>query len=130
MRLLITGAPGWLGNRLLEILVQGWDLPGPLNDWDLRCTVLPNMDRSLLQELSRLKPIECVEGDILNPESLTKAVKDVDVVYHIAGLIHPKRIQEVFEVNTRGTQILLDACSRTRVKRLLYISSNSAAGVN
>src|SRR5437762_941692 len=99
MRLLITGAPGWLGNRLLEILVQGWTQQGPVNSWELRCLVLPQMDRSIFQELSKIKPIECVEGNILQPNTLAAAVKNVDVVYHIAGLIHPKRVQEVYDIN-------------------------------
>src|SRR5436853_6828847 len=116
MRLLITGAPGWLGNRLLEILVQGWNQQSPLNNWDLRCLVLPQMDRSIFQDLSKWKPMECIEGDILRPETLARAVKDVEVVYHIAGLIHPKRIRDVFDVNTVGTQNLLDACVQARVK--------------
>lgn len=130
MRILITGAPGWLGNRFLEILVKGWDQKAPLNDWALRCLVLPNVNTAIFHELSKIKNIECVEGDVRRPETLRQAVKDVDVVYHIAGIIHPRRIKELYDVNTSGTDNLLRACLNAHVKRIVYVSSNSAAGIN
>lgn len=130
MRVLITGAPGWLGNRFLEILVNGWEGKGPLNNWDLRCLVMEGIDTSFLRDLAKSKPVECVTGDITRPASLKKALQDVNLVFHIAGLIHPKRIRDVYTINTEGTRNVLQASLDAGVKRFIHISSNSVAGVN
>jgi nucleoside-diphosphate-sugar epimerase len=131
VRTLITGAPGWLGNRLLEILVAGFDKgDSPVNDWDIRCLVMPNVDYRSIRELTRFKKIDCIEGDITRSETLSSAFENVDLVIHIAGIIHPKSIRELYDVNTLGTMNVLRESVRHGVKRLIYISSNSVAGTN
>ncbi len=123
MKALITGYPGWLGNRFLEMLSERME-------WDIRCLVLPNSDVSLVQKLSKRKPIELVYGDVTKKESLAKATQGIDCVFHLVGLIHPKKISELYEINTKGTGNLLEAAHQSRVKRFVYVSSNSVAGIN
>jgi nucleoside-diphosphate-sugar epimerase len=130
MRVLITGVPGWLGGRFLEILVRGFDDEGPLNDWDIRCLVLEGVDYTFIDELSKVKKIEKVVGDVTRIESLADAVKDVDIVFHSVGLIHPKRIKQLYQVNTLGTENMLRASLSAGVKRFVHISSNSVGGTN
>jgi len=130
MRVLVTGVPGWLGGRFLEILVKGFDDEGPPNDWDVRCLVLEGLDSTFVDELSKVKKIEKVIGDVTRIESLAEAVKDVDIVFHSVGLIHPKRIKQLYQVNTLGTENMLRASLSAGVTRFIYISSNSVAGTN
>src|SRR4051812_10666861 len=109
MNVLVTGAPGWLANRFLEVLVRGWNNEGPPNDWNLRCLVQEGVPVASLEALSRVKPIALWPGDLLRPETLREPLGGIDVVFHIAGLIHPRRVAELYAVNTQGTRNLLDA---------------------
>lgn len=130
MRVLITGVPGWLGGRLLEILVNGFLDEGPVNDWKIRCLVLPGQDATFIDNLSNRKNIEIVYGDITKKYTLRDAVKDIDTVFHIVGIIHPKKIKDLYAINTLGTLNLISEAFYSGVKRFIHISSNSVAGTN
>ncbi len=126
---LVTGAPGWLGTRLLVALT---DLPDPLQKHSMtqerrvKALVMPGMDTSSLPQ----KNLELVAGNVLDPQSLREAMKGVDTVFHLVGIIHPKKIQDLFRINTEGTRNMLDTAVEAGVKRFVFVSSNSAAGVN
>ncbi len=99
-----------------------------LPDSQLRLLVLPQADLSSLRPL--LDGVEVIRGDVRDPKSLPQAVGGVDCVFHIAGVIHPQRIRELYAVNTDGTRHLLAASVVAGVRRFIYVSSNSAAGCN
>jgi nucleoside-diphosphate-sugar epimerase len=126
---LVTGAPGWLGTRLVEALV---DPESPHQKYSashhrkVKVLVLPGMNVSSLP----VDKIEVVQGSVLDPASLEKAMEGVHTVFHLVGLIHPKKIQQLFDINTTGTKNMLAAAAKAGVKRFVFISSNSAAGVN
>ena len=128
MRVLLTGVPGWLGNRFLEVLVKGADGASAPNDWQIRCFVLQGSDISWINKLD--PRIECVAGDLVTNQGLPEALRGVDVVFHIAGIIHPRKISELYQLNEHGTRNILQAAASAGVRRLIYISSNSVAGVN
>jgi len=135
MKVLITGVPGWLGGRFLEILLNGYKNEGPaVRDWQIRCLVLPGQDEAFIKNLNKTTsyqyPIEIINGDVTKKESLASAVKGVDVIIHITGLIHPKKISELYEINTIGTLNLITEASNAGVKRFVYVSSNSVGGTN
>jgi nucleoside-diphosphate-sugar epimerase len=73
-----------------------------------------------------------VVGDLkdLSVEHLKGLLNDQDTVIHMAGIIHPKRIQDLYDVNYLGTEKLLRASELAEVKEFIYISSNSAYGTN
>ena len=129
MRILITGAPGWLGNRFAEILTCGYNGEGPLNDWQIRCLTFKNTNKSFIAELSKMKQVECIDGDVKIIGTLDRAFKDVDIVFHIAGIIHPHSTGEFYAVNTKGTENVLKKCFENSVKKIVMISSNSVAGM-
>lgn len=127
MKVLVTGSPGWLGNRLVEVLVNGWEIPiSPSLYRRVRCLVLPGMDASHLKSWG----CEVVYGDVANRSALEEAVKAIDVVFHLVGVIHPRRVSEFYDINTTGTKNLIDAAIEAGVQRFVYISGNSAAGHN
>jgi nucleoside-diphosphate-sugar epimerase len=130
MKVLVNGTPGWLGNRFLEVLAKGFDGRQSPVDWSLRCLVLKGTDPAFIRSLSARKPIEVVEGDVTDPRTLEEAVRGVDVVFHLVGLIHPSRIRQLYEVNSIGTSNMLEASARGGVRRFVFISSNSVAGTN
>ncbi len=124
---LVTGAPGWLGTRLLEVLADPQD---PLNIYSghkhrtVKALVLPGMNTSMLP-----KNVEQIPGNVLDTASLEKAMQGVDTVFHLVGIIHPKKIPQLFDINTTGTLNMLEAAAKAGVKRVVFISSNSAAGL-
>ena len=71
---------------------------------------------------------ENVEGDVLDNESLEKACRGVDTVVHAAGLLHVKKRQDFFRVNSDGTENMLNAAVKKGVRKFVYISTNAAQG--
>jgi len=129
---LVTGAPGWAGTRLVDALAGHSPLepdlvePGPR----VRCLVQPGMDGRRLGDPAR---VDGVVGDLRDPaacEALCRGGEGA-TLFHCAGLIHPaRRVREVFEVNVEGTRNLLRAAERAGVRRVVALSSNSVAGAN
>ncbi len=113
---LVTGAPGWLGTALVEALVR--------QGRSVRCLVQPGVDENQLAH----QPVEIVHGDVRDRTAVERAVAGVATVFHCAGLIHPRAIRELFEVNVGGTRNVLAAARKHGCRRFIYVSSNSAQG--
>jgi dihydroflavonol-4-reductase len=111
MKVLVTGASGHVGGNLTTALLS--------KGYDVRCLV--RKDRRSIEGLE----VEKFEGDILDPESLSRAVDGVDVVYHTAGYISlSHREWPVLEsINVEGTRNVVNACIDRGVKRLVHFSS-------
>lgn len=126
MTTLVTGAPGWLGTRLLEIISDS------SHEWAkekrrIRCFILTGEDVSQVARLGT----EVIEGDLRKISDCRKAVKNVKTVFHLAGIVHPRRrIKELYENNRDATKNLITAAAEAKVKRFIFASSNSPAGHN
>lgn len=132
---LITGAPGWLGTRLVETLIRGLpDVPAFASgdpDRPVRALVLPDQDTAELQKLGG--NLGLVEGDVTRPESLTPLFEGAEgaTVFHCAGVIHPTGgVKQFYAVNERGTRHMVEAAERAGVRRFIHVSSNSPIGCN
>lgn len=132
---LITGMPGWLGTRLVRLLLDG--LPGipfssePERMRQIRCLVMP----ALVPAAAHLWPnrVAIVSGDLRDPASAAAFCRDAAgaTLFHCAGIVHPARsTRELFDVNADGTRHLLQAAEEARVRRVIAISSNSPFGFN
>lgn len=115
---LVTGAPGWLGNRLVEVMCQ--------RGMDVTCLVLKEMRHDHLEKFGA----KIVYGNVLDYDSLIKATKGIDKVIHAVGVIHPRKARDFYNLNTNGTKNMLEASYQNKIKKFLYISSNSAQGYN
>ena len=92
MSLLITGAAGWLGKRFAKVLCDGSDYDLPIKSKrKVKCLVMKNEDSSELKTLG----CDIFYGDIRDKNSIKKAFQGVETVFHLAGLIHPKRRHEL-----------------------------------
>jgi nucleoside-diphosphate-sugar epimerase len=131
---LVTGAPGWLGTRLVATLVKGLpDVPalaGPTGR-RVRCLVLRGSDVAGLKALG--DRIEIAEGDLSDAPSVEAFVASAEgaTLFHAAGVIHPTRgVRQLFEVNAEGTRRLVESARRGKVRRMVHVSSNSPIGCN
>lgn len=118
MRTLVTGATGFLGSWVTRALSAAGHRP---------CV--------LVRDPSRLRPLRALElevarGDILDPDSLRRATRNVEAVIHVAGLVSLRQRDEhrLNEVNLVGTRNVLDAAAE-RGLRVLHTSSIGTLGV-
>lgn len=108
MKILLTGATGFVGSNILEELVK--------NNYKVRCLVRKNI---------KLKNCETVKGDIANYNSLLKAMKDCDVVINLVGIIKEiKRKNINFEtIHFLGSKNLIDVAKKFHVKQFIQMSA-------
>jgi nucleoside-diphosphate-sugar epimerase len=114
----VTGGSGFIGSHLVENLLQ--------KGTEVRCLLRKPSASPWLAGL----PIEQLRGDCTDRESLSKAVKGIDVVFHLAGITKALHQKTFFETNAMGTDYLIHACreDNPRLKRFIYLSSQAAAG--
>jgi nucleoside-diphosphate-sugar epimerase len=119
MRILLTGGSGFLGSYVAEQLTAQGDI--------VRALVRPRSDKKILEKLPK---VEFSAGAIEDLASVEQAMKGVDAVVHVAGLVKARTPAEFFATNTQGTQNLLDAAAKNApgLKRFVYVSSLAAVG--
>lgn len=118
MKVLVTGATGFLGSRLCHRLVA--------EGHDVRAFVRISSSRLALEGL----PLEFVVGDIFDPASVRAAVQGTEIVFHCAGQVSRWRDgHQMIDSHVRGTRNVLGACRQSGVGRLVYTSSVAALGV-
>ncbi len=112
VKALVTGAGGFLGLYVVEQLVARGD----------RVRAFGRRQPPRLADLR----VEFCPGDLADREALRAACDGVDIVFHIAGMAGlGGRWASYYAVNTVGTRNVIDACRRSRVRRLVYTSSPS-----
>lgn len=118
MKVLVTGANGFLGSWLTRALVQ--------QGHEVYALVRAQSD------LSELEGVSCnyVYGDITDLESLYKSFVGIDTVFHLAGFIAYKKADraKMNKINVFGTENVIDACLTKNVRKLVFVSSVVAVG--
>ncbi|NJK39010.1 MAG: NAD(P)-dependent oxidoreductase [Oscillatoriales cyanobacterium RM2_1_1] len=133
-QVLVTGALGWLGISLVKALVAGLpdyeSLSQPQPNLKIRCLILPGQDPGLLQAIS--PTIQVIQGDLRSPTDCNIFCENSQdsILFHTAGVIHPRKISEFYQVNLDGTKNLLESAISAQVKRAVIVSSNSPCGCN
>ncbi len=118
MKVLVTGAAGFLGGHLVDMLVERGD--------EVRAMVLPKEDARRLRQLPR---VEVVKGDMTDPASLKSAVQGVQRVYHVAAKTGPWGPEDAYwAVNVRGMAELIHAAMDAGVERIVHTSSITVYG--
>jgi nucleoside-diphosphate-sugar epimerase len=112
---LVTGAPGWLGNRLVPELLR--------TGREVRCLVLPGIDPAPLS-----RDVEIVRGDVRDRAAVEAAAEGLEVMIHGVGVVHANRARDFYAINSVGTRQAVEGAVRAGVRRFLHVSSNSAAG--
>jgi len=111
--ILVTGASGHVGNVLVRELVNAGE--------KVRALVLPQEKTNSIDGLD----IEYVEGNVLDPDSLDRAMQGIERVYHLAGIISicPGQEDIMYRVNVHGTRNVANAALKAGVKRMVHVSS-------
>jgi nucleoside-diphosphate-sugar epimerase len=127
-RVLVTGAPGWLGSSLVEAIAKGFR-SGPVDQRPepVRTISLPGSDT---RSLSAAGDVQIVSADLRDRRLPDGIFEGIDTVFHCAGIVHAKRIKDLYSVNVDATRNLLDAAVAAKVRRFVFVSSNSPAGLN
>lgn len=122
MKILVTGATGFVGNVLLDRLRESHP------DSSISAFTLP--DDPLLNHLSRHEGLKVIKGDIVDRKAVMNAVQGHTHVIHLAGLISywKRERKKLMEVNIKGVENTVEACQRNRVRKLVHISSVGACG--
>lgn len=108
MRVLVTGAAGGVGRYVNEALAQDIEV--------IAFDIVEGPART---------GVKWVKGDILDVDSLVKAVKGCDAIVHLAAIpvYYPDRNLDIGRINILGTQTVFEAAVRAEVKRVVYASS-------
>ena len=113
---LVTGASGFLGRRIVEVLVER------------RIPVRALVRKTSRVNHLRLPGVTLFYGDITDADSLSPAFKEVDSVVHAAAG-NRGTDGEILRATVEGTRNILDLCSFNSIGKLVYISSCSVYGV-
>jgi nucleoside-diphosphate-sugar epimerase len=127
--LLVTGGCGYLGSQLIRDLVHGPCFAGAT------VRILDNMQREGYPALMNLPPegrYQFLEGDILDPAAVRRALHGVEAVVHLAALVktpfsfdHPTWTEQV---NYWGTARLVEHCLEAGVTRFIFASTAGVYG--
>jgi len=126
---LVTGGCGYIGSQLIRDLAEDRALAG------LTVRILDNMQRGGYQALMDLPEhgrYEFLEGDILDPAAVRRALEGVEAVVHLAAVVrtplsfdHPAWTEQV---NHWGTARLVEQCLDAGATRFVFTSSASVYG--
>jgi nucleoside-diphosphate-sugar epimerase len=118
MRVLVTGATGLLGGHLIKEL--------QLRREQIRALVLPLENADQLVE----QGVEVVRGDVTDASSLGPAVRDIELVFHLAGMMGVWRpLSDYRLVNVTGSANLYQAAQKAGVRRYVHTSSHTVYGL-
>jgi nucleoside-diphosphate-sugar epimerase len=116
MRVLITGANGFLGSWLASFLAE--------RGHEVRCLVRPGSDKSALGH----PDVAIIPGDVTEPTTLSPALEGVDVCYHLAGVRRGASRADFMRVNADGTRHVALAMVAQKARRLVLCGSLAASG--
>lgn len=125
-RVLVTGADGFIGSHLVEMLqeecahVRALALYNSFNSW------------GWLEELARLKDIEVVTGDVRDPHYCYELTRNTDVIFHLAALIpipySYKSPESYVDTNVKGTLNLCQAARANGIQKFIQTSTSEVYG--
>lgn len=108
---LVTGATGFLGVRIVKVLLE----EGKKVRVFVRQDYVENR-------------VEIIKGDLLDVDSIHKAIQGVDVVFHTASFIswNPNDTQKLYDINVKANKEIIETCKTYHVSKLIYTSSIDA----
>ena len=121
---LVTGGAGFIGSHIVEELIKQ----------EYKVKVFDSLvkgKKSSIQYLIDKNKVEFIEGDLRDRDSVDKAMKNVDYVFHTAGIHIARSMEspdECIEVNIKGSYNIFKSACDHNVKRIIFSSSSSVYG--
>jgi UDP-glucose 4-epimerase len=120
---LVTGGAGFIGSSIVEELLSKGEAVRVLDDFST----------GRRQNLEGLRGrLEIVEGSIVDPETVKRAMSGVEIVFHEAAIPSVARSVENPQAsvlaNVQGTTVVLDVARHAKVRRVVFAASSSAYG--
>jgi dihydroflavonol-4-reductase len=113
MTTLVTGATGFVGSHVARLLLAAGNR--------VRVVIRPSSNRRALDGLA----VEAVEGDLRDLQSLDRAMRGVERVFHVAAdyRLWTRNPDEVYQTNVEGTRRLFEIAAERGVERIVYTST-------
>lgn len=122
-KILITGAAGFIGSHLVDLLLkEGYPLDS------LRLFILKDESLDNLPH----KDFDIIRGDIRDEVAVKKALEGVKTIYHLAARTidgNKYADRDYKEVNIKGTQNILDGCRDKNIQKFIFFSSIAVFGL-
>ncbi len=123
-KILITGGTGSIGQEILREIIKHEPAVVRIIDVD------ETKQFELQQEYQACDNVRFLLGDIRDKERLSRAIEDIDVVFHTAALKHVLACEynpfEAVKTNAMGTQNIIDVCLDEEVEKVIFTSSDKA----
>jgi len=120
---LVTGGAGFIGSSIAEELLRSGETVRILDDFS-------SGRRQNIEGLTG--KLDVVEGSIVDPDTVARAMKGAEVVFHQAAIPSVARSvenpQRSLLANVQGTTVVLDVARQAGVRRLIFAASSSAYG--
>ncbi|MBI4481389.1 MAG: NAD-dependent epimerase/dehydratase family protein [Acidobacteria bacterium] len=128
--ILVTGATGFLGTRLVQKLLESGFTPG-----SIRVLARPVSVRNGARDISPWKgqpSVEVFQGDIRDPRAVVEAMKGISRVFHLAGLVSREREDgpALYRIHVDGTRYVCEAAARQGVQKIVVVSSSGTVAVS
>ncbi len=124
MKVLVTGGAGFIGKYLVKSLLEKGN----------SVTIFDNFSNSTKNSINFLENVgaKVIEGDITKLDDILNAIKDNEIVIHLAAKISVSESisnpLQTYRVNVEGTKNVLTACEKNNVKKLIAASSAAVYG--
>jgi len=116
MKACVTGATGFVGAHVVRALAERGD--------DVRVVY---RDPKRLKALTGI-PYRRAKSDVLDYKSMRRALRGIDVLFHVAGNVASFPVQRVWELNAEGPVVAVEAAAAEGVRRVVLTSTISAIG--
>jgi nucleoside-diphosphate-sugar epimerase len=118
MKIMITGATGFIGNKLLKRLIK--------TGYDINVLCRPSSDISGLDGTGA----KIYFGDICNRKNIEECMKDCQQVYHLAALAKnwTRRSSDYYKYNTTAVKNIMDSALKLDIEKVLFMSTGNTFG--
>jgi nucleoside-diphosphate-sugar epimerase len=125
----VTGGTGLIGSHLLLNLVKSGENIRALRRESSQLDAVKKVFAHYGLE-SLFSKVDWIVGDITDVVSLEEALNGVTHVYHAAALVSfdPKQKKQLYQINIKGTENVVNACINKKITKLCYVSSTAAIG--